>query len=297
MRTRLIYPLDLVKALYFRDIDMRPNFLVIGAMKCGTTSMCHYLSQSRDVYVPDAKDIYFFSDNGLYSRGMEWYESCFEDNPGKPVVGEGTDDYSKVWAHPEAPSRIKDNLPDCKIIYMVRHPMRQMESAYKHRVANSAERLPFNQAITDSSFDYVATADYLSCLAPYLELFNDEQIRVIFNEDLSAQAEDEVASVLSFIGCDPDVSMVNFERMNTADGKFYDGKVAAVFRRSTVFARIAQSLPGSLKSMAKSVLTKRKPPEIVWERGTKKFVSDRLLENSREFLKRYGKPEDFWSFE
>lgn len=276
---------------------MLPKFIVIGAMKCGTTSMCHYLSQTRDVYVPDEKDIYFFSDKELYDRGMEWYESRFKENPGKQVVGEGTDDYSKVWAHPEAPRRVKENIPDCKIIYMVRHPMRQMESAYKHRVANSKERLSFNQAITGSSFDYVATADYLSCLAPYLELFNDDQIRVVFNEDLNANAEAELASVLSFIGCDPDVSMVNFERMNTADGKFYDGKTAAIFRRSTAVTRVAQSLPDFVKIMAKNILTKRKPPEIVWERETKKLVSDRLLKNSRVFLKRYGKPEDFWSFE
>ena len=276
---------------------MLPSFLVIGAMKCGTTSMCHYLSQTNDVYVPEEKDIYFFSDNDIFSQGINWYESRFKDNPGKPVVGEGTDDYSKVWAHPDAPLRIKKALPDCKIIYMVRHPMRQIESAYKHRVANSSERLPFNRAITDSDFDYIATSDYLRCITPYGELFDEDNIRIIFNEDLNADAEAEVRSVLSFIGCDTDVSMVSFERMNTADGKFYDGKAAALFRRSAVVTRLAQSLPDSVKGIAKNVLTERKPPEIVWDQTTKELVVDRLRQNSEEFLKLYGKPEEFWSFE
>lgn len=275
---------------------MLPKFLVIGAMKCGTTSMCHYLSQTNDVYVPEEKDIYFFSDNQLYSRGVEWYESRFSANPSKPVVGEGTDDYSKVWAHPEVAARIKKHLPDCKLIYIVRHPLRQIESAYKHRVANSIERLPFNLAITDSDFDYIATADYLRCISPFRELFDDNQIRIVFNEDLNADVEAEVVSILSYIGCDSDVSMVNFERMNTADGKFYDGKLATVFRSSALLTRLAQSLPYSLKSNTKKIVTTRKPPEIVWEQATKELVIDRLLISTREFLKLYSKPEEFWTF-
>lgn len=275
---------------------MLPKFLIIGAMKCGTTSMCHYLSQTNDIYVPDEKDIYFFSDDQLYARGIKWYESRFSANPGKAIAGKGTDDYSKVWAHPEAPSRIKKHLPDLKLIYMVRHPLKQIESAYKHRVANSKERLPFNLAIINSDFDYIATADYRRCIEPNRQLFGDDRIRVVFNEDINVDVESEVVSVLSFIGCDTDVSMVKFERMNTSDGKFYDGKIASIFRKSEIVTRLAQSLPDSLKSISKNILTNKKPPDIVWDEAIKKLVIDRLQQNSRTFLKQHGKPEEFWSF-
>ena len=53
---------------------MKPNFLVIGAMKCGTTSLCSLLDQHPDIFMSNPKETYFFSNDEVYQKGLKCYE-------------------------------------------------------------------------------------------------------------------------------------------------------------------------------------------------------------------------------
>ena len=112
---------------------MLPNFIVIGAAKCGTTSICDLLSSHPDVFMSNPKEPCFFSHMNEDFRTRDWYESLFDAVSGESAVGEG----STAYTHPDvidATSRqILEAIPDCRLIYMVRHPIRRLESDWRMR--------------------------------------------------------------------------------------------------------------------------------------------------------------------
>ena len=109
---------------------MLPNFIVIGAPKCGTTTLCHLLAQHPQVFMCTPKEPAFFSREEIYQRGLAWYESLFEPGRDKKLRGEGTTGYTASLSDVVASSRIAQHLPDARLIYCVRHPIRRIESIW-----------------------------------------------------------------------------------------------------------------------------------------------------------------------
>ena len=78
------------------DVPRLPTFLVIGAMKAGTTSLYHYLRDHPQVFMPETKEVNFFNPRRNWHRGMTWYEEQFSAAPpGTVAVGEASTSYTK----------------------------------------------------------------------------------------------------------------------------------------------------------------------------------------------------------
>ncbi len=75
---------------------VKPNFLVIGAMKCATTSLCDIFAQHPQMFVCTPKEPEFFCDDKVFARGWPWYESLFTAGTNKLAVGEGSTSYTKA---------------------------------------------------------------------------------------------------------------------------------------------------------------------------------------------------------
>src|SRR3954454_20333199 len=67
-----------------------PNYLIVGAPKCGTSSLARWLEQHPDVYMVPEKELHFFT--GFWEQGLDWYKQCFAAN-GEPRVGEASPSY------------------------------------------------------------------------------------------------------------------------------------------------------------------------------------------------------------
>ena len=87
---------------------MKPDFLVIGAQKCGTTTICRELERHPEVGLFPNKETHFFSFR--YGRGLEWYEGLFEGLKGR-VRGEGSPSYTTGEFSALAAERIASDLP------------------------------------------------------------------------------------------------------------------------------------------------------------------------------------------
>ena len=74
---------------------MLPNFLIIGTMKGGTTSLYHYLGQHPEVFMTATKELHYFVAEKNLTRGASWYESNFRDAGAARAVGEASPDYTK----------------------------------------------------------------------------------------------------------------------------------------------------------------------------------------------------------
>jgi hypothetical protein len=73
---------------------MRPNYLVIGAHKCATTTVCTLLGQHPDAFMAEVKEVHFFSKDEVFGRGFAWYESLFDPAGSKKRIGEGRPTYT-----------------------------------------------------------------------------------------------------------------------------------------------------------------------------------------------------------
>src|SRR6187549_648202 len=118
-----------------------PNFLHIGPGKAGSTWLHETLLVHPEVYLNEAKDLYFFS--RYYDRGVAWYQEQFQRaTPDHVVVGEVSPDY---LGSPEAPERIRETLgPNVQLMVTLREPAKRAFSAYlyarKHGLAKDTFR-------------------------------------------------------------------------------------------------------------------------------------------------------------
>jgi hypothetical protein len=180
---------------------MLPTFLVIGAMKAGTTSLHAYLKAHPDVFMAEPKELEFFVEGKNWERGVEWYESCFASSGGAAARGEASTTYTKHPFFPGVPERIKQVLPDVRMVYVVRHPIRRMVSQYLHHVAEYGERKPAAVALLTNPMLF-ALSDYATQIERYLEYFPREQMLIVTSEDLHDRRADTLHVIFGFLGVD-----------------------------------------------------------------------------------------------
>ena len=129
-----------------------PDFLVIGAKKCGTTALYSYLTQHPSIAPAFRKEIYYF--NTLFGRGRHWYRSHFptaaelrrmrREHGGPTLTGEATPDYLFDF---HAPRRAFETVPQARLIAILRNPVDRAYSFYNHNLRAGIEELSFSQAI------------------------------------------------------------------------------------------------------------------------------------------------------
>lgn len=181
-----------------------PAFLIIGAAKCGTTSLYHQLSQHPQVYLPNIKEPTFFSKNGVgtWNRGLNWYSSLFAEMNDQQIGGEASTSYSKAPWYGDSAENIKRIIPKVKLLYMVRDPVKQIISHYDHML--------FSELVSGSLSDNLKKSDYLIKVANYAfqmdkftKIFPKNQIHVITLEQYTNQNFLIFSQVCNFLGIEP----------------------------------------------------------------------------------------------
>jgi hypothetical protein len=105
-----------------------PNFFVIGAQKAGTTRLCNLLQRHPSVAIPVKEPLVLPILLASMAKKAQWYRSIFENVADLPARGDGSPSYSACGIHPGTAQRIHEFNPDARIIYIVRHPLRRIES-------------------------------------------------------------------------------------------------------------------------------------------------------------------------
>lgn len=277
---------------------MLPSFIVIGAAKCGTTSMCELLGQHPDVFLTNPKEPHFFSRITTFEHSRPWYESLFRDAGGHRAVGEGSTSYTHPHRIDLVVPRLRREVPACRLIYMVRHPVRRLESDWKMRTLERRLSLPISQAL-DRNASLVTLGFYHARLSAYRAAFSDEQILVVFLEDLQRDPEHELARVFRHIGVDTDFIPEGLHRPhNTAEERARSVVAERIVRRVPAAQRMARRLPSGLRRIVKQGLSWSVPeePTVKWEPRVLQSVTDLFRDDSLQLLDHCGKSHDFWDF-
>ena len=243
-----------------------PNLLVIGAMKCGTSSLHRYLDLHPQIAMSGAKELNFFlpvdagggagsavndreaallAERSNRGRGMRWYESQFAE---APIRGESSVAYSFPW-FPDVAAEIASGLGEPSLIYVVRDPLERMLS-HLDQFARRDPRPPA-QALLDERSPYLQASRYATALAPFLERFGRERLLIVDQARLRDERAAVLSEILGFLGLDPSPVLTSpvleFES-NVSSGKGRAFRIAEKARSSAPGAAVASRLPRGLRS-------------------------------------------------
>ena len=299
---------------------MKPTFMIIGSAKSGTTTLCHLLGQHPELFMSSPKELHFFSFDEIYARGLDWYESWFEEANGSKQAGEGSQSYTVCRVWPETARRIAEYAPEIKLIYIARHPLDRMVSLwlqirywgteYPWRHAGTIE-IPQDLRV-DSSLDkairlqahaLVDSSNYWQEINVYRNRFPDEQILVLFFEDLMRDPQAVLARCFDFLGVDREATIgCSGVHLNpSSEHQFTHDILWRLWsspHRRRAYRAVANLFPRPLRRVVgrhllRSPMTER--PQL--DRETRQWALDRLGDDVRNFLEHYGKPRDYWRFE
>ena len=217
------------------------DFLLVGAPRCGTTSLFEYLRRHPGVFVPAAKELPFFTDETRFSGGWDTFvDSFFAGAPPEALWGKLTPHY---WESPEtAAPRIAAAMPEVKLLALLRNPVERAHSHYRFLVRRDVEPTSFATAVGDRTGRkyqaYVPPGEYGRVLDVYLRHFEREQIHVMFTEELEADPTETFDRLLLFLGLSQDYRPANLGRRYNVGGAGtrFRGVVGALRRASPVRA-------------------------------------------------------------
>ena len=220
-----------------------PDFLIIGAMRGGTTSLYRYLIQHSCILPVFTKEIHYFSRTLNFDRGVHWYKSHFPKavqvaqaqmrSSAQVITGEGS---PGSVADPLAPSRIAELLPHVKAIMLVRNPVDRAYSHYQHEVRLAREKRSFEAALDAETmqlgdedgqsgqvsnrsdertlrYSYQEVGLYIDQLERWETLFPRENLAVLQSEDLFERPAATLNEVFEFLDV-PKLELPCYERFN-----------------------------------------------------------------------------------
>ena len=212
-----------------------PRYLIIGGMRCGTSSLSWYLTQHPDILKSFRKEVHFFDRN--FHRGENWYRSFFPLSSrigSERITGEASPNY---LFHPHTPRRIRQLLPDVKLIVLLRNPTERAISHYfhfhrrKHKTLSlsdsirlederlAEERTPLLNDDRYVSPDHVIPSykkrgHYAEQIRRYLCYFKKAQLLVLPSESLFTETEETLQRAFTFLGVRPGFTVSNLAARN-----------------------------------------------------------------------------------
>ncbi len=177
-----------------------PDFLIIGAMKAGTTSLFRYLARHPELSPAARKEPSFFTKKGFH-KGLEWYQSLFPENDN--LKFEASTNYAKYPYFANVPERIYQTIPEVRLIYIVRHPVKRCISQLHHNIVRDPSRAELKYESIDfwkkGGRHIVNVSKYHMQISRYLQWFDLSKILLLKFEDLIAHPAIVLNHVLEFL--------------------------------------------------------------------------------------------------
>lgn len=292
---------------------VKPNFFVIGAPKCGTTSLCDLLAQHPDIYFCPDKEPRFFSHDGNFQQGLNYYEALFRGADKEKCIGEGSTTYSESWLERDRRSadRIHRYCRQAKIIYCVREPLSRIESnwldvIWSLDIYGPRTELYVTKALQISgNFNddikandgFVGTSNYWQRLQSYLHYFSSDQIKIVFFEEFRRSPRETIKGCFEFLEIDPGFLPDGLtDPRNPSSKKGLAKPLGRVARRLPGYQSIALHTPSPVKRLFQPLLKTPFSERPQWDQPTRQWAIQKLETDLGKFLDYCGKPLDFWDY-
>lgn len=272
--------------------NRKPNFLIVGAAKAGTTSLANYLNQHPDIFIPEAKELRFFVKDTILKtnpkdpllKGIlkssvldeDDYFALFQRK--EKLLGEASVHY--LYHYEEAIPKIKKYLGDIPIIIMLRNPVKRAISNYEYlkgiHTRSFSKELKLEESRINEQFNafwyYKQLGLYYKQVNAYLKAF--KQVKVIIFEDFVKNQQTEMDELFKFLGVSP-ISL-NFKIHNQSVNH-------SMLRRFVNKTRISIFFKFFLPSNKKEHIIKKLTPILVSNK--KNHLTDDELIELKTFFK------------
>lgn len=177
----------------------KPHFIIIGAMKSATSTLHVQLSGQPGFWMSTPKEPNFFSDDDVWAQGLGWYSGLFASAAPSDLRGESSTHYTKLPDYPDTLSRMREHVPDAKLIYIMRHPVDRLVSHFMHSWLEASMEGDINQAV-DRYPQLVNYGLYAMQIRPFLESYGPKNVLPVFFERLTKHPQEELERVCAFLG-------------------------------------------------------------------------------------------------
>ena len=257
-----------------------PDFLIIGAMKCGTSTLQAQLARQSGVFMSTPKEPNFFSDDDVFAQGLDWYKGLFSAAELNDLKGEASTHYTKLPTYPQTLSRMQATLDAPKLIYMIRNPMVRAASHYIHEWTEGRLGTDATQAFRQTP-EIAAYGCYGQQIAPFVKAYGADRILMTSLEQIAADPDAAFAQISGFLGLSANAAWqhdlpaqnISAARMRRLplQALLIDNPVATALRRALV--------PQALRTWVRGKRTMTTRPEIpadLQARLQAEFLADRV---------------------
>jgi len=200
----------------------KPNFIIAGFPKCGTTSLHHYLDEHPEIFMPKQKELHFFTSKILsklkngpkdavvkktQTHNSESYLGFYKNVRNEIAIGDASPSYIN---YPSQFQKIKEYLDDPKFIIILRDPINRAYSNYLHLKREHRETLTFKEAVNNENerkknkysdfWYYKFNSTYSEKIIKAKEIFSD--VLILTSEELSNNLESTMKKVYQFLDVD-----------------------------------------------------------------------------------------------
>lgn len=159
------------------------NLFIVGAQKCGTTTLASWLKNHHDVSVLHIKESQLFSWQLDENPNMDikaYHDWEFKKNA--KIMVDASTTYTFYNVSERVAKRIFEYNKDAKIIYLVKNPIDRVHSHYVHQLLRGKKMLPIEEEVLQDSL--IGNSSYYSCIIPFYKIFPEKQILTIEMTDL-----------------------------------------------------------------------------------------------------------------
>lgn len=268
--------------------------LIIGSMKCGTTSLFYYLSEHPSICPCKIKEPNFFANHENLSKGFNWYQKLWDFKPDRHTIAmESSTHYTKIPLFPNAAdfiSRVDKNI-EFKFIYIMRNPIDRIESHYTHSLQAKwgSNIKPIDEDINNQ---IIEVSKYAKQINEYFHRFSPDNILLLNFEDLRNDPLKLLENICNFLDIDPFFKFSRISNIrNISTEKYIYSKTWSVIEP------IAQHLPLIIQNNIRNTLCKKIVNKLRISHEQRNFILNELHDDLYELNSKYGIDIARWGLE
>lgn len=277
--------------------DRLPDFIVVGAAKCGTTTLYGYLCLDPRVFMSTPKEPCFFDEKGSRGDGIGWYRGLFADAREGQILGEASTNYTRYPQVPDVPAKIHALIPEARLIFLMRDPVQRTYSHFVHRWARETHpgepfSVPFREYVEQDRM-CIDSSDYALQLDQYMPHFDRSRLLLLTFEQFMSDRAGALRQLGDFLGLD---GLERFAATEVHEGdtkeflaiKGRGAALSSLYARAPWLRRVKGIVPHALRHRIWEML-----PRMPWARASfDAFRPPPLSADDRAWLAAYFEPRN-----
>lgn len=268
--------------------------MVVGAMKSATTSLCDLLNRHPEIFVCEPKQPEFFCRSTDPAGEINSYADLFSSATAHQIAGEGSTSYTKRLAFPGVAERISRLIPTVKLIYIMRDPIRRIESHWMHTIRSGKQVESHDIISVKTSDNYVDTSLYWGQLNELWNWFSRQQVLTLFYEDFQRDPNESLGICHRFLGVPSITESTAAEVRHASIGSVVDKPIIGKFQKNKILRSLSAMLPRKARNVLKRPFQFKVNRRPNWTAAGLNRVLEVIKPDADSVLAYCGKPADYW---